>query len=310
MASNNFKDVIAQYFKPGASVEISSEEEGFSGSWYEGTVIREMKKDKLLVEYKDLLDDDGKQKLREELNAVQLRPIPPRESLDRSFNVNEDVDCFHNDGWWEGVITEVLEDGSYSVYFRSSREQMKYQRRDIRLHREWLHGDWNPPLEVKPEDQSMSLPVKVEPCKEVVQESIYQGARVEISSDEDGFAGAWFAATIIEQLDENRYLIQYESLRNDNNTDFEKEEVDRLHIRPYPPNCPVDSFKLFDEVDALYNDGWWVGIISEALDNQNYKVYFRGTKELMKFKDSELRIHQDWIDGKWVIPSQALQLQQ
>lgn len=151
----------------------------------------------------------------------------------------------------------------------------------------------------------MSLPVNVEPCKEVVQESICQGAQVEISSDEDGFAGAWFAATVIEQLDGNRYLIQYESLRNDDDTDFEKEEVDSLHIRPYPPNCLVDSFKLFDEVDALYNDGWWVGIISEVLDHQNYKVYFRGTEELIKFKDSELRIHQEWIDGKWIIPSQV-----
>lgn len=153
MASKNFQDAVAKYFKAGASVEISSEEEGFSGSWYEGTVIRKMKRGKILVEYKDILDDGEKGKLREELKAVLLRPIPPRESLDRNFNVNEDVDCLHNDGWWEGVVTEVLADGSYSVYFRSSREQMKFQRRDIRLHREWLHGDWNPPLEVEPGDQ-------------------------------------------------------------------------------------------------------------------------------------------------------------
>lgn len=152
----------------------------------------------------------------------------------------------------------------------------------------------------------MSLPVNVEPCKEVVQQNICQGARVEVSSDEDGFAGAWFAATVIEELDGNRYMIQYESLRNDDDTDFEIEEVDSLHIRPYPPNCPVESFKLYDEVDALYNDGWWVGIISEALDNQNYKVYFRSTEELIKFKVSELRIHQEWIDGKWIILSKVL----
>lgn len=142
----------------------------------------------------------------------------------------------------------------------------------------------------------MSFLANVEPCKQVVEEeSFCQGARVEISSDEDGFAGAWFGATVLEELDGNRYMVQYETLRNDDDTDFEIEEVDSLHMRPYPPNRPVESFKPYDKVDAFYNDGWWEGVISDVLDNQIYIVYFRGTHELLKFLHSELRVHQDWI---------------
>lgn len=157
MASKSFQLVIEKFFTPGAIVEISGEDDGFRGSWYEGTVIRRLKKNKILVEYKDLTEDDGKQRLTEVVDAVQLRPLPPRESPDRNFALNEEVDCLYNDGWWEGVVTKVLEDGKYAVYFRVTREQMEFGRCDIRLHREWLHEDWNPPLEVEPEDQVLDI---------------------------------------------------------------------------------------------------------------------------------------------------------
>lgn len=132
------------------------------------------------------------------------------------------------------------------------------------------------------------------------------GTPVEVSSDEDGFQGAWFAATIVEQLNNDEYLIEYQSLRNDDDTELLKEKVDSLHIRPYPPETVApSSFSLLQEVDALYNDGWWVGIVSEVLKGQKYTIYFRGTDEEMQFKHSDLRLHQDWIDGKWVTASQV-----
>lgn len=131
-----------------------------------------------------------------------------------------------------------------------------------------------------------------------------EGALVEVSSDEDGFEGAWFAATVIKKLDERKYLIEYQNLRNDDDTEFVKEEVDTLHIRPCPPEVgQIDSFEVLDEVDALYNDGWWVGVISKVFKGNKYTVYFRGTNENLKFKHSDLRRHQEWINGKWVIAS-------
>ncbi|THG08764.1 hypothetical protein TEA_020771 [Camellia sinensis var. sinensis] len=62
----------------------------------------------------------------------------------------EEVDAFHNDGWWEGIVTAILQDSRYSVFFRSSREQIDFPDSDLRLHREWVHGIWVPPLEQQP----------------------------------------------------------------------------------------------------------------------------------------------------------------
>lgn len=128
-----------------------------------------------------------------------------------------------------------------------------------------------------------------------------EGTRVEVSSDEDGFHGAWFAATIVKMIEKGKFIIQYECLRNDDDTEFLREEVDALHIRPYPPETVVvDHFHMFEEVDALYNDGWWVGVISKVRRQSRYTVYFRVTDEELDFEHSDLRLHQDWIDGKWI----------
>ncbi|KAL6958234.1 hypothetical protein U1Q18_046523 [Sarracenia purpurea var. burkii] len=298
---------VNKYFKKGSEVEISSNDEGFRGAWYMGTVIRPpsrtSKDKKFLVEYKTLMADEaGKKRLRETLDVVQLRPPPPREPR-RSFKFSEEVDAYYNDGWWEGVITEVHEGDRYSIFFRGTREQLQFGSSELRLHREWENGKWVPTLEG---EEKVSIVDEMKPTKEKAEDKFHKGMLIEVSSDEDGFQGAWFAATIIEQLTEGKFLVEYQSLRNDDDTEFLKEETDILHMRPYPPDIPVvDCFNLHEEVDALYNDGWWVGVISKVLTSRRYKVYFRGTNEEMEYKHSDLRLHQDWIDGKWVMASQV-----
>jgi hypothetical protein len=65
----------------------------------------------------------------------------------------------------------------------------------------------------------------------------------------------------------------------------------------------VDRFNQLEEVDALYNDGWWVGIVSKVL-GKKYMVYFRGTNEELEFNHDDLRLHHEWINGKWILANQ------
>ncbi|KAL6958740.1 E2 ubiquitin-conjugating enzyme [Sarracenia purpurea var. burkii] len=86
-------------FKKGAEVEVSFEDEGFRGSWYTATVIRTVSKknNKIFVEFHNLkADDRGRKPLREFVNIILVRPVPPREPR-RSFKLSEEVDAFHND---------------------------------------------------------------------------------------------------------------------------------------------------------------------------------------------------------------------
>ncbi|KAJ6973927.1 hypothetical protein NC653_030078 [Populus alba x Populus x berolinensis] len=135
------------YFKPGSKVEIMSDEAGFRGSFYIGTVMKATRTPEFTVRYEKLFEDEeGTKPLQETVNEFQIRPIAPREKK-REFKFSEEVDAFHNDGWWEGVITEVNENGKFAVFFRSTKEQIEFVEEDLRLHREWVNGEWKPPLE-------------------------------------------------------------------------------------------------------------------------------------------------------------------
>ncbi|WOG82984.1 hypothetical protein DCAR_0102157 [Daucus carota subsp. sativus] len=349
------------YFKKGALVEISSDEPDFRGAWFLGTVIsrsRAKQKNQVFVQYHTLMSDHDETKfLREKVDVIQLRPPAPRE-MGRAFSLGEEVDAYHLDGWWEGVITRISGQDSaggarYSVYFRGTREELDFGADELRLHREWVRGEWVPPFEfmsnTNVEEPSKNAVEKLgeetfaevansitnveEPCIDIVEnfgkgtlggvasdnaneescigigEKFRKGAFVEITSDEDGFQGAWFAATMLEKLSSDEYMVEYQSLTNDDGTELLKEKANIKHIRPFPPETAVaDYYSLLQEVDALYNDGWWVGVISKVLQGKKYLIYFRGTNEEMEFNHSDLRPHQDWIDGKWVMAPKVARL--
>ncbi|KAK0602265.1 hypothetical protein LWI29_031876 [Acer saccharum] len=84
-----------------------------------------------------------------------------------------------------------------------------------------------------------------EPGEAIPEVKFSKGIVVEVSSDEDGFNGAWFAAKIIEPAGEDKYLVVYDDLRTDDDKEFLREEVDTLHIRPFPPETVMaDSVSI------------------------------------------------------------------
>ncbi|KAK7269709.1 hypothetical protein RIF29_22443 [Crotalaria pallida] len=293
----------SKLFKPGSAVEISPDDEGFRGSLFTGKVIRHLDNKRVLVEYDYLVEEDesdSKQKqLREVLYLHQLRPPLPIE-ISREFKFGDEVDAFHHDGWWEGHITKECGNGRFAVYFRVSGEQIEFNKEELRLHREWFDDNyWVPPFQQKQEPQ-----------QEVVADTMTEGGRfsvgtpVEVSSDEEGFQGAWFSATVVRVIGQGKFLIEYQSLLVDDESQLLREEVDTQHIRPQPPQIDtIGQFNHLEEVDVLHNDGWWVGMVSKVLDNSRYVVFFENSNEELEFRHSELRKHQEWIDGKWTMAS-------
>lgn len=153
--------------------------------------------------------------------------------------------------------------------------------------------------------QKSSFSTEMEVCKDAIEHQFSTGDEVEVSLDDEGFEGAWFAATVLKKLDGGKYLIEYQNLMDDDGN-LLREEVDGLNMRPHPPDIGlVDRFAQHEEVDAWYNDGWWVGTISKVLKIERYSVYFRNTDEELKFEHSKLRVHQDWKNGKWYIASKV-----
>lgn len=140
-------------FTPGSAVEVSPDEPGFQGSFYLGTVIshHSSSSDSYLVEYKTLVTESS-HPLREEVGFSQLRPPPPPEAK-WVFGMGDEVDVFHNDGWWQAVVTADFGNGSFEVFFAGYKEQMEFPKKKMRLHRDWVGGIWVPQVEEDEQEQ-------------------------------------------------------------------------------------------------------------------------------------------------------------
>ncbi|KAL3502780.1 hypothetical protein ACH5RR_037229 [Cinchona calisaya] len=64
-----------EYFKKRVEVEISSKDNGFQGSLYAETMIKKLRNNKIIVEYKDLVEDNaGQRPLRNSKEQLDFRP--------------------------------------------------------------------------------------------------------------------------------------------------------------------------------------------------------------------------------------------
>ncbi|CAL5445340.1 unnamed protein product [Camellia sinensis] len=183
---------------------------------------------------------------------------------------------------------------------------------------------------------------KQEQEQEQEQEHLFlrKGSKVEVSSDEEGFRDAWYVATILNvptnsnsnsnsnsnfrkrkrrnskttstttnnNNNDKKYLVEYDTLlADDDATKPLREFVDVSFMRPvddHPPPHPP-SFQLYDIVDASYRDGWWTGIITRinhSHSDSKFLVFFQNPPDEIEFAPSQLRLHRDWVDRKWVIP--------
>lgn len=132
-------------FSLGAEVEVSSDEPGFKGSWYLATIIelptsKKIKRAK--VEYRTLLTEDGSEQLKEDVDQAYIRPLPPQEVAAQDLEHGEVVGAYCRDGWWTGVVVKVLGNSNYRVFFENPPDVLEFDRKELRVHLEWLKGKW------------------------------------------------------------------------------------------------------------------------------------------------------------------------
>lgn len=117
----------------------------------------------------------------------------------------------------------------------------------------------------------------------------------------------WFPATVLKEIKNSTFLVEVKrSIYNgDGEAGTSNVIVDSVHIRPSPPRLEDRKYDLLDKVDALYDFGWRRGVIIKILTDRNYLVSFNRLKNQKEFNHSQLRLHMEWIDGKWVSGSEV-----
>ncbi|KAH6792449.1 hypothetical protein C2S52_002926 [Perilla frutescens var. hirtella] len=279
-------------FPVGSLIEVQTKEEDLYGVYFSATVIPppfsprksggKNSKRRLYVEYHNLLaHDDRPDRLREHVDISVVRPAPPlQEVVANGFVPNDVVDAFYMDGWWTGVVSRAVEGGErFVVTFENPPDELEFGLSTLRAHWDWVDGVW-----AGPEKQS--------------EAGFVVGMKVEVWLE-----GGWFAATIVEDLGNGAFLVEYK----DKNGASVKGEVAYLHVRPSPPIIKGRKFGKSEKVEAFFNFGWWTGMVAKKLEKNGYIVYFEQMKLDNVFDRSEMRPYMDWKDGKWFVASAPIE---
>jgi hypothetical protein len=144
------------------------------------------------------------------------------------------------------------------------------------------------------------------------------GAEVEVRSDDPGFVGSYYEATVEGyQHSDLSYVVAYSTLsRRDGGDSPLREVAAAANVRPRPPHRPPPrrGFAMHDMVDAFHNGGWWVGVVVSAVpvpvpppeadtaqrSHRVYKVCFPTSRELLDFEETALRPSRVFLDDCWV----------
>ncbi|XP_059435515.1 DUF724 domain-containing protein 7-like isoform X3 [Corylus avellana] len=288
---SSFRD---QIYSVGEEVEVSSDEPGFKGSWYVATVIQPpipKKYTRARVEYRTLLTEDGSEPLKEYVDEGYIRPKPPQEEFTaQDLELGGVVGAYCRDGWWTGVVVKVLGDSRYRVYFKNPPDVIEFDRKELRVHKEWLNGIW-----VRPDKRQKT------------GSSFSTGMDVEVNVEEENLSDAWFPAIVIKENKDDTFFVKYQSSRNGDEAELGKVTVDLLHIRPSPPPPHTDiKYNVLEKVDAFCEFAWRAGVIAKCVTDTKYLVYFKQTNEDRIFNQSTLRPRMQRKGEEWVSGSQVL----
>ncbi|PON63368.1 Agenet domain containing protein [Trema orientale] len=243
-----------KYFQKGSKVEVWSEEDGFENAWFPAVVVEppsapSAKKRKRsrnddcnsVVRYDHMLSDDGsKQPLVEKVKAYFLRPAPPYgTTADRKgFEPNDVVDALYDDVWWTGVVFKVIDDDTYTVFFKKPPDLLEFKRSQLRPHWVWAEHKW-----VRPEKQAMP-------------EGIFgPGTAVEVNLKTEDPSCTWIPAVFLVHVDTDSALVKYEkSSDNGGKQVVEKVVLHVEQIRLRPPEMHAKNFDMKEKVVQVTPD--------------------------------------------------------
>ncbi|EOA26678.1 hypothetical protein CARUB_v10022757mg [Capsella rubella] len=140
-----------------------------------------------------------------------------------------------------------------------------------------------------------------------MEEKITKDSQVEVSSEEEGFADAWFRGVLEENPTKSgrkKLRVRYMTLLDEDGSSPLIESIAPRFIRPVPPEGEYKDVVLEEGsmVDADHKDGWWTGVLLKKLDNDKFWVYYDNPPDIIEFHRNQLRPHLRWTGSKWDRP--------
>ncbi|KAJ0244526.1 Agenet-like domain-containing protein [Hirschfeldia incana] len=270
--------------KIGDEIEVSSDEEGFKGSWFRAILedpLPQSGKKKLNV---SLLADDGSSTTRITTYRRFIRPVPSENLFTAAAEFEEGcvVEASRGGGWWTGVVVKKINDeDAVWVYFDSPPDLFQFQTGQLRQHLYWV----KPRVKV-----SLSNKKSTFRC----------GTMVEVKVDED--VDVWVPSVIVKELgDKKSFVVKpFKNLSWDDGGGGEAPKPNRTvglgSIRLTPGHVSVGrSYGLMESVEVFIDPGWRPGRVKSILCDERYTVFMKGTKQSLVLTHDAIRPSHDSV---------------
>ena len=131
---------------------------------------------------------------------------------------------------------------------------------------------------------------------------------VEICKKEEDFLGSYYRATILSVMpttvalpatEPTKYMVRYETRKNQENTRLLTEVVNEMDIRPIPPQNQYTDYKVNDKVDVLIDGGWWVGSVRRR-KYEHFDITLDYSGKGVYCLLNSVRSHMDWNAYEWL----------
>ncbi|KAJ4886216.1 hypothetical protein Rs2_25964 [Raphanus sativus] len=276
--------------KPGDEIEVSSDEEGFKGSWSRAILEDPLPQSGTKKLNVSLLANDGGSTTttRKATYRRFLRPIPPENLFTAAVEFEEGcvVEASKRGGWWTGLVfKKINHEDVVWVYFNSPPDLLQFKTGQLRQHFDWVKQEW-----IRPKNK-VFLSNK--------QSTFRCGTMVEVRLNDDD--DVWVPSVIVKEMVSRKSFIvkplKYLSWDDDGEESKPNRTVGLSSIRLTPPPLTVSAkrYGLMESVEVFIDPGWRQGRVKGVLCDNSYTVCLKGGNESLLFKHDDIRPSQDSV---------------
>ncbi|KAI3503857.1 hypothetical protein L1887_32312 [Cichorium endivia] len=128
------------FFKCLDEVEVKLTQGDFAGGFYEGVITKTWKR-RCEVRLRCLPDNTTGEMMIVKVKYGCPRPIPPMVLVD--YKVGDYVDAWDRQGWWSGVLDDVIGDDVYDLSLLADGKPVRVCDLSVRITHTFTYG--NPP---------------------------------------------------------------------------------------------------------------------------------------------------------------------
>ncbi|WCJ26743.1 protein of unknown function 724 7 [Euphorbia peplus] len=127
-----------EFLRQDSMVEVRRQKPGYDEAWFAAKILKSYPNNKFLVEFL-IYNQPYNPPYKEVVDISVIRPPMPPPAPDHVYHLHDLVEAFSANGWWKGVVVEVIRFRKYRVLLQNPPQYLTCSPKQLRLPFIWSH---------------------------------------------------------------------------------------------------------------------------------------------------------------------------